>query len=53
MLRQIFVGSSIGALNIVVHALLTVATIGVARNVASRGRHPCLGRGLCLHQRGA
>lgn len=43
MLRQVLAGSSIGALTIVIHALLTVATIRIARHVASRGaRHPWL-----------
>jgi hypothetical protein len=43
MLRQIMVGSSIGTLTIIIHALLTVATIRIARHVASRGtRHPWL-----------
>jgi hypothetical protein len=41
MLVQILVGASIGALNIVVHALLTVSTIRVARSVAARNTyHP-------------
>ena len=41
MLVQILVGASIGALNIVVHALLTVSTIRVARSVAARSTyHP-------------
>jgi len=41
MLVQILVGASVGALNIIVHALLTVSTIRVARGVAARNtRHP-------------
>jgi len=41
MLRDILVGSSVCVLNIVVHALLTVATIRVARVFAERrALHP-------------
>jgi Ion channel len=41
MLVQILVGASVSALNIVIHALLTVSTIRAARSVASRGTlHP-------------
>ena len=41
MLADILVGASTGAFNIVVHALLTVSTIRVARNVAGRDTmHP-------------
>ncbi len=36
MLVQILVGAGVSALNIVIHALLTVFTILAARNVASR-----------------
>jgi hypothetical protein len=36
MLVQILVGASVSALNIVIHALLTVSTIRAARSVASR-----------------
>ncbi len=36
MLVQILVGASVGALNIIIHALLTVSTIRAARSVASR-----------------
>jgi hypothetical protein len=43
MLVQILVGGSVSALNIVVHALLTVPTIWVARNIAYRHTmHPWL-----------
>jgi hypothetical protein len=43
MLIQILVGASVSAVNIIVHALLTVATIRAARNVASRDTlHPWL-----------
>jgi hypothetical protein len=43
MLRDILVGSSVCVLNIVVHALLTVATIRVARVFAERRAvHPWL-----------
>jgi Ion channel len=41
MLIQILVGASVSALNIVIHALLTVSTIRAARSVASRDTlHP-------------
>ena len=41
MLFQILVGGTVGALNITVHALLTVSTIRVARGVAARSTlHP-------------
>ena len=36
MLVQILTGASVGALNIVIHALLTVSTIRAARSVARR-----------------
>ena len=43
MLVQILVGASVSALNIVIHALLTVSTIGAARSLASRDTlHPWL-----------
>jgi hypothetical protein len=43
MLVQILVGALGGALNIVIHALLTVSTIRAARNVAARATmHPWL-----------
>lgn len=43
MLVQILVGASVSALNIVIHALLTVSTIGTARSLASRDTlHPWL-----------
>jgi hypothetical protein len=43
MLRDILVGSSVCVLNIVIHALLTVATIRVARVLADRRTlHPWL-----------
>ncbi len=41
MLVQILVGASVGALNIIIHALLTVSTIRAARSVAShKTMHP-------------
>jgi len=43
MLVQILVGASVSALNIVIHALLTVSTIGAVRSLASRDTlHPWL-----------
>jgi hypothetical protein len=43
MLVQILVGAAAGALNIVIHALLTVSTIRTARGVADRRTmHPWL-----------
>jgi hypothetical protein len=41
MLVQVLVGTSVSTLNIIIHALLTVSTIRVARGVASRDTmHP-------------
>jgi hypothetical protein len=43
MLAQILVGAAVSALNIVIHALLTVSTIRAARGVAERETiHPWL-----------
>ena len=43
MLVQILMGASVSALNIVIHALLTVSTIGAVRSLASRDTlHPWL-----------
>jgi hypothetical protein len=43
MLAQILVGASVSALNIVIHALLTVSTIRAARDIAARNTvHPWL-----------
>jgi hypothetical protein len=36
MLVQILVGASVGALNIIIHAMLTVSTIRAVRGVAAR-----------------
>ena len=43
MLAQILIGALVSAVNIVIHALLTVSTIRAARDVATRGTiHPWL-----------
>ena len=42
MLRQLLVGSAVSACNIVIHALVMVAVVSVARMVGTKHLHPWL-----------